>query len=235
MSPTAGRGTTRLLACGAAAGPLFLVAVLAQDLFRPGVDPAQQPLSLLSLGDLGWIQVTAFVLTGVLFLAGAVGVRRALHPGPAGTWGPALIAALGLGSVIAGVFPPDPAYGFPPGTAPGRAAEASWHGSLHTVGALVVFGSATALTVVFARRSAVRRERAWVLGSLLVAAAVPVLVVLSATDPGLTSGYLRAVAVLSWGWTSVLAARVIAPAVTTAGAARHRGRDHEEVPRGSGC
>lgn len=43
--------TTRLLACGAAAGPLFVVAELVQDRTRADVDPAQQPLSLLSLGD----------------------------------------------------------------------------------------------------------------------------------------------------------------------------------------
>ena len=58
------RATTRLLACGAAAEPLFVVAVLVQDGTRAGLDPAQQPLSLLSLGDLGWIQVTTFALTG---------------------------------------------------------------------------------------------------------------------------------------------------------------------------
>jgi hypothetical protein len=47
-----------------------------------GVDLSRHPLSLLSLGDLGWIQIANFVVTGVLYVACAVGMRRALGPGP---------------------------------------------------------------------------------------------------------------------------------------------------------
>ena len=35
----------------------------------------QQQLSLLSNGDLGWIQVASFVVTGLLAIAAAVGVK----------------------------------------------------------------------------------------------------------------------------------------------------------------
>ena len=38
------------------------------------------PLSLLSLGDLGWIQIANFVVTGLLVTACAIGMRRVLHP-----------------------------------------------------------------------------------------------------------------------------------------------------------
>ncbi|MFC0112572.1 DUF998 domain-containing protein [Kibdelosporangium aridum] len=96
--------TRRLVGCGAVAGPLFLVVVLMQDYTRPGVNPREQPLSLLTLGDLGWIQVTNFVVTGLLNLAFAVGIRMALRSGPAGTWGPLLIGGYGLGLIVAGVF-----------------------------------------------------------------------------------------------------------------------------------
>ncbi len=69
---------------------------------RAGVGPARQPLSLLGLGDLGWIQVTACVLTGLLFIACAVGMRSALCPGPVVVRGPLLIGALVVfGSVTA--------------------------------------------------------------------------------------------------------------------------------------
>jgi hypothetical protein len=51
---------------------------------------------LLSLGDLGWIQIANFVVTGALFVACAVGLRRVLHPGRAGTWGPRLVGASAL-------------------------------------------------------------------------------------------------------------------------------------------
>ena len=51
-----------LLLCGAVAGPVFVLAVLVQDSTRPGFNPRVQPLSLLSLGEWGWIQVVNFVL-----------------------------------------------------------------------------------------------------------------------------------------------------------------------------
>ena len=38
--------------------------------------------------DLGWIQITTFVVTGLLWVAFAVGMRRVRHPGRGGTWGP---------------------------------------------------------------------------------------------------------------------------------------------------
>jgi Protein of unknown function (DUF998) len=87
-SPTAettgNDGTRTLLACGVVAGPLFVAVGLLQMLTREGFDPTRHPLSLLSLGDLGWVQITNFVLNGLLFVAAAVGMRRVLRPGRAG-------------------------------------------------------------------------------------------------------------------------------------------------------
>ena len=89
--------TRTLLLCGAVAGPLFLLTVLIQDYTRPDFNPRLQGLSLLSLGDWGWVQIVNFVLAGVLNLLYAWGLRRRLHPGRAGTWGPPAADAL-LGS-----------------------------------------------------------------------------------------------------------------------------------------
>src|SRR2546430_1746371 len=96
--------TRALVACGVVAGPLFMVAALVQAFTRPGFDLRRHAISMLSLGDLGWIQIANFVLTGLLAVALAVGTRRALHPGWAGTWGPLLIGAYGIGMLSAGVF-----------------------------------------------------------------------------------------------------------------------------------
>jgi hypothetical membrane protein len=101
--------TGKLLLCGAIAGPLFLLTVLIQDYTVPGFDPRLVELSLLSLGGWGWVQIGNFVLTGVLNLLFAAGLWRRLHPGRAGTWGPLLIGAYGLGLMVAGVFRDDPA------------------------------------------------------------------------------------------------------------------------------
>src|SRR5712692_8815139 len=105
-----------LLACGLAAGPFYFAVSLAQAWTRPGFDLTRHPLSLLSTGDLGWIQITNFIVSGVLVVAGSVGMRRALRTGRASTWGPLLVGLFGVGLIGAGIFAPDPAAGFPPGT-----------------------------------------------------------------------------------------------------------------------
>src|SRR6266849_7755718 len=107
--------TMILLLCGAIAGPFFLFPVLIEDYTRPGFDPRLYLLSLLSLGNWGWVQIVNFALAGVLNLLYAVGLWRRLHPGRAGTWGPLLIGAYGFGLILVGVFRTDPADGFPPG------------------------------------------------------------------------------------------------------------------------
>ena len=103
-----------LLSCGVVLGPLFYFVVIAQILTRTSFDISKHPLSLLSLGNAGWIQVANFILTGLLAFACAFGMKRALRSDAGGTWGPLLIGTYGLGMVVAGIFPPDPLPGFPP-------------------------------------------------------------------------------------------------------------------------
>ncbi|WP_234800730.1 DUF998 domain-containing protein [Luteitalea pratensis] len=110
-----------LLACGVAAGPIYLLVGFGQAWTREGFDMRRHALILLANGDLGWIQVANFLIAGVLVIAGAIGVRRVLHPGRGGTWGPLLLSVYGLGLIGAGVFPADPGQGFPPGTPMGAA------------------------------------------------------------------------------------------------------------------
>src|SRR6059058_1674196 len=151
--------TRILLLCGAIAGPLFILTVLIQDYTVPAFDPRLQPLSLLSLGDWGWVQIVNFVLAGVLNLLYAGGLWRRLHPGRAGTWGPVLIGAYGLGLIAVGVFRTDPANGFPPGViAP---THPSWHGVLHALGGLFIFVVLAAALAVFVRFFLARKERWW--------------------------------------------------------------------------
>ena len=76
MSPTKTMELTRtLLTCGIAAGPLYVALGALQILIRPGFDPTRHDLSLMSNGDLGWIQIANFIITGLLVIAGAIGIR----------------------------------------------------------------------------------------------------------------------------------------------------------------
>jgi len=94
-------------------------------------------------------------------VAGALGVRRVLHPGRAGTWGPILFATYGVGLLGAAIFRADPGLGFPPGT-PMEGTGISTHGLLHFVFGAIAFYSLIAACFVFARRFAAARERGWV-------------------------------------------------------------------------
>jgi hypothetical protein len=153
---------------GVVAGPFFYVMVLIQVLTRPQFDIRRHPLSLLSLGDLGWIQIATFVLTGLAGIACAVGMRRALRHGRGGTWGPLLVGPWGLGLIAAGAFQPDPSLGFPPGTTLGMPDQLSWHAILHGVSFFTLFTSLALACIVFARRFAgLKRGIGWHAAPLL--------------------------------------------------------------------
>ena len=146
------RVTKSLLGYGVLAGPFYVLVILAQALLRPGFDLAHDDASLLANGSVGWIQVADFVLTGAMVLAFAAGVRRALAPGRAATWAPALLAAYGLGLIGAGLFTADPMNGFPAGAPAGHPTSMSGHGLLHIAFAGVGFLALVAACFVLARR-----------------------------------------------------------------------------------
>ena len=155
-----------LLLAGAVAGPLYLVVGLIEAFTRPGFDIRRHDLSLLANGDLGWIHMADLIVTGLLVVAGAVGMRGALASGRGRTWGPLLLGVYGIGLIGAGFFVADPALGFPPGT-PADAHNVSWHGLMHFVSGGVGFLSLIAGCFVFARRFAGRRERGWAAYSIV--------------------------------------------------------------------
>jgi len=208
-SETTTKATRALLACGVVAGPIYLVVGLAQAFTRPGFDITRHALSLLSNGDLGWIQITNFLVTGLLVIAGAVGMRRALRSGRSRTWGPLLVGVYGLGLIGAGIFRADPALGFPPGT-PADANAVSGNGLLHFITGGVGFLALIAACFVFARRFATLHQRGWAVYSMITG------VVFFAGFFGIASGSGQSWTilgfwigvVLAWAWISVLSARL---------------------------
>jgi Protein of unknown function (DUF998) len=153
------QSTATLLRCGVAASPLFTVAALIQVFTRPGFDLTRQPLSALSNGDWGWVQILNFVVTGVLLIAGGQGLGRVLRGRPGRVWAPLLLDAVGFCLLAAGPFRMDPANGFPSGTPDGMPATMSWHSTLHMVFGSLAFLSLIALCFVLARSLAARRQR----------------------------------------------------------------------------
>ncbi|MEU7070181.1 DUF998 domain-containing protein [Streptomyces narbonensis] len=154
--------TTRsLLTVAVVAQPLWALVALTQAATRDGYDITRHPLSALSNGSLGWIQITNFVLAGVLTVIGAGGLRRALRGTPGGTWAPRLVRISGVGMIAAGVFVMDPADGFPVGTPDGMPAALSWQSYAHFAAGSVTFTALIAACYVLGRhfgRAGLRRH-----------------------------------------------------------------------------
>jgi Protein of unknown function (DUF998) len=66
--------TKALLVCGVVAGPLFTVTWLAEGTARADYDPLTHPISSLSIGHGGWMQVVSFIITGLLVVAFSIGL-----------------------------------------------------------------------------------------------------------------------------------------------------------------
>ncbi|GAA3007039.1 DUF998 domain-containing protein [Streptosporangium longisporum] len=146
-----GSVTRALLAGGVVAAPLFAIVSLTQAFTREGFDLTRHPLSMLATGDLGWLQIATFLVSGALTIAGALGLRRAMRGTPGGTWAPRLILVNGVGTIAAGVFVMDPGDGFPAGTPLGQTGTLSWHALMHMVAGSIAFTALIAACFVLGR------------------------------------------------------------------------------------
>lgn len=163
------RPTRILLVGGIVAGPLFVALWALQAFTREGFRPTYHPLSLLSLGDGGWVQIASFLVTGLLLVGAGAGLRRATGA----TWTAVLIGLMGLGLMVAGAFLTDAGAGFPAG-APAGAPQLSWHGAVHEVGFVLTQLAFIAVAIVLAVRFGRAGHYGWMTASLLalIAAAV---------------------------------------------------------------
>ncbi|MEU4556968.1 DUF998 domain-containing protein [Actinoplanes sp. NPDC023936] len=127
----------------AVAGPLWAAVSFAQVATRDGFDLLRHPLSLLSTGALGWIQIVNFVLAGVLLIVGA-GVLP-------GRWAPRLVRIAGAGMIAAGALVMDPGSGFPAGTPDTVPSTMSWHAIGHMAAGSITFTALIAACYVLTR------------------------------------------------------------------------------------
>ncbi|QDZ15078.1 DUF998 domain-containing protein [Humibacter ginsenosidimutans] len=186
------RVTKSLLGYGVIAGPFYVIASVIQGLLTSGFDFAHDSWSLLSTGSAGWIHVVVFVLTGLMVIAGAVGIHRHVSAGAARTaW--AYLAGYGILLVGAGVFAPDVA-----------GASFTWHGMVHLACGGLGFVAFAVWAFLVARRVG-QTSRALAVCSVI--AGVLLLVgfgfVASGAGSALATVVFTIAVVVSWAWLSV--------------------------------
>lgn len=213
---------TRLLLWSGVVGPLlFVVVLLIEGATRPGYNAWHTFGSLLSLGDQGWMQISNFIVCGVLTLGFAIGLRQVLHAGKGSVWGPILLGFFGLLLIIAGIFVTDPGQGYPVGVA--RLANPTGHGIIHALSGLAIFLSLSSAAFVMIRRfMGDPTWRGWALYSLFTGLIMLASFFLSQMPSASTlAGLLQRIGIIAgWIWVSLLASALL-----------RKGRAPEATPR----
>lgn len=200
----------QLLRGGVFAGLVFYGVAFVEMLFRPGFNLARHPVSMLSLGEAGWIQILNFLISGSLVVLCALGMRKLLKGGKAGTWGPILIGLNGIGFILAGIFTADPANGFPAGAPEGLPEQISAHASLHFAAFSLAFLALTVACFVFARRFlSDKQTKGLGVYSLLTGIIAPVVIGISASVPNIDGILAAAGGIISFTWLAVVAGQLI--------------------------
>jgi hypothetical protein len=166
------------------------------------------PISLLALGDLGWMQVTNFLGFGLLMAGFALGLAQSADGrADPSRWGAVLVGIFAAGIVAAGLFAADPGGGYPPSSQ-----ASSGTGTLHDLATLVVFVALIAAAAVFAWAFARKGRTRWAVYSALSSALVVlgfVLTIVAFNGTGNLSdvaGLVQRLTVLvGWTWLTLLA------------------------------
>lgn len=197
ISPT-DRG---LLSAGGVAGLIFCGVATFGILTRPGFDLQRHAVSSLSLGEGGWTMVTAFIVSGLLTLACAVGLSHVLQEGRGRRALPLLIGLYGLGLITAGIFPAPACCGFPAGTAEDQLPVMTLGAIVHSVAFMVAFSSLIVACFV----AVVRMSGTASLLSSTAGILMPLLVGLGMSGLVAPGVAFFAAAIIGWAWLAVVA------------------------------
>jgi hypothetical protein len=166
----------RLLTCGIIGCLIFITTFLVEGVLREDYNPLRFPVSSLSIGERGWIQISNFILSGTLILAFALGLKSTFENNF--VWIPRLIAMIGIGFIGAGIFSTDSIYGYPV-TEPLRLAQFTTHGHLHDFFSLFVFICLPIVNFKFFKWFRNAGKKSWAVYSLLTGIMVIVTFILA--------------------------------------------------------
>jgi hypothetical protein len=201
----------RLLFAGIAAGIMFIAVASVEMTIRPGFDIRRHAISMLSLGKGGWVMATTFVVTGLLTLLCAIGLRRALVVRGSGVAVATLVGLYGVGLILAGFFAAPASFGFPPGTPVDQAPVMTPAAIVHSISFMLAFGSLIIACFVLARPLTGWRSAA----SIAAGVSMPLLIAFGMTNMIAVGVAFFAAAIVAWAWIAAVAlhlARVKGPA-----------------------
>ncbi|GAA2353335.1 DUF998 domain-containing protein [Nonomuraea africana] len=203
--------TTFFLVCGAVSGPLFILTFLVAGTVRRSYSQLRHPVSSLALGEHGWVQTVNFIVTGLLTVAFAVGLRQALDS----VLVPVLIGLHGLGLVGAGLFVTDPISGYPPGT-PDRLEKHTRNGALHDLVSVPTFVAWPISAIVLGVDLLHRSQPGWGIYSVATGVAFFAMFAVSSVGfaqvpslVGLGGLFQRITVAIGFTWTTLLAVHLM--------------------------
>ncbi|MCL2157591.1 MAG: DUF998 domain-containing protein [Methanobrevibacter sp.] len=182
-----------LILCGVIAGLFFTISWIIQGAFREGYNPVMAPVSSLSIGPVGWIQVATFLITGVLIVFFAYGllkitkeekevddvekevikeeveeeeiVKEEKNNGIP-IWGPILLLVCGIGLIGAGCFTTDTTTGYSEAKAIVKD-NPSFSGPIHKFFAGFLFFGLPLATFIFGNYFSSKNKKNWMIYSFL--------------------------------------------------------------------
>jgi hypothetical protein len=210
------------LACGVAAGPLFVSSFTAIGAKRAGYDWRRHAVSSLAVGRGGWLQRANFIVAGSLFCVAAHGLARSPNQIVGPRVVPALTFGVGAGLIGSGLFVTDPVAGYPPSPSdhdqPDRTQPVppSREGTLHNLCATPIFTGipiAALACATSAARTAAYRWGSYSAGSAIAMASASALFGAAFGGAPRLAGYgglLQRVSIATgFGWLSALSLRAL--------------------------
>lgn len=191
--------TRSLLGWGVVAGLFYLAVGIVRGFTRDGFSFTEHALSLLMLGEGGWVQSANLIVSGAMVVAAALGFNRAMSPGREARSAGLLVGVYGAALIGSGIFPPDPVDGFPDS---GSSAEATTGGLMHIALGGIGFLALAIATFVVARWLSRRGDSGAATRSRVAGAVVLVGFLGGAALSAGTAGValLRVAVISGWVW-----------------------------------
>ena len=178
---------------------LFVAIILVEGWLRPGYDALSMFVSALSLGPRGWVQMTNFVVLGILLFVFTLGVAAEFPSGKASRGGPILLTIISILFIMSGPFLMDPT-GTP-------LSQVTVTGTIHGLAGGIIFTLMPICCFVFLRRFRADPNWHWLqwwsLGLGVIVAAAVIMLTITSKQP--------AIEVIFKDWLGLIQRTIIVP------------------------